>query len=193
MSDTCTPPRTRLVDGVEVPATGRWLIDPGHADVGFVGRHLVFTKVRGRFRGVRGFVDIAADPEVSVVEVDIDMASVDSGDPTRDEHLRSADLFDVQQFPVATFRGRAMRWFGTAGRVAGELMIKGVTRPVELDVGYLGSVADPWGGERATFSASASVNREDWGISWNVPLAGGGLLVSKEIQLELELETIRQQ
>jgi polyisoprenoid-binding protein YceI len=192
MADTATTPFTRLVDGVEVPAAGRWLIDPGHAEVGFVGRHLVLTRVRGRFRGVQGFVDIGADPEDSTVEVSIDMASVDSGDPARDEHLRSADLLDVEQFPVAAFRGRAVRWSGAAGRLAGDLAIKGVTRPVELDVVYLGAVTDPWGGERAVFSASASVNREDWGISWNLPLAGGGLLVSREIQLELELETIRQ-
>ena len=85
-----------------------------------------------------------------------------------------------------------MHWSGHNGKLAGELMIKGVTCPVELDVAYLGAVIDPWGGERAAFSARATVNREDWGISWNMPLAGGGLLVGKEIQLELELETVRQ-
>jgi polyisoprenoid-binding protein YceI len=179
------------MDGVDLPATGRWRIDPGHAEVGFVGRHLLFTKVRGRFRGVEGFVDVTDDPDETVVEVTITMGSVDSGDETRDGHLRSADLFDVERYPTATFRGHARRWSGRTGRLAGDLTIKGVTRPVELDVICRGVVTDPWGGERAVFSASATVNREDWGIGWNMPLAGGGVLVSRDIQLELELETVR--
>jgi len=192
MSDTATTPLTRLVDGVQVPAAGRWRIDPGHTEVGFVGRHLVFTRIRGRFRGVQGLIDIAPNPDDSTVEVTIDMASVDSGDPARDEHLRSADLFHVDQFPVAIFRSKSVRWSGRNGKLGGQLMIRGVTCPVQFDVAYLGAVTDPWEGERAAFSARATVNREDWGISWNLPLAGGGLLVGKEIQLELELETVRQ-
>jgi polyisoprenoid-binding protein YceI len=192
MSHTCADSPVRDVDGVELPAAGRWRIDPGHAEVGFVGRHLVFTKVRGRFRGVDGVVEIGDDTDESTVEVTIQMATVDSGDATRDEHLRSPDLFDVENFPTATFRGRARDWSGRRGSVDGELTIKGVTRPIELDVTYLGFVADPWGGERAIFSATASVNREDWGIGWNMVLDAGGLLVSKEIELELELETVRE-
>ena len=183
---------TRLVDGVELPAAGRWAIDPGHAEVGFVGRHLVFTKVRGRFRDVSGVVVIGDDPRDSTVEVTIGMASVDSGDQTRDDHLRSADLFDVEQFPLATYRGRVASLAGKRATVHGELTLKGVTRPVDLDVEYLGAVADPWGGERAIYSASATINREDWGITWNMVLETGGLLVSKEIRLELELETVRE-
>jgi polyisoprenoid-binding protein YceI len=182
----------RVVDGTELPAPGRWQIDPGHTEVGFVGRHLIFTKVRGRFRGVEGFVDVAENPDDSVVEVTIDMRSVDSGDETRDEHLRSGDLFDVERFPTATFRGRANGWSGRNGTLVGELTIKDVTKPVTLDVEYLGFVTDPWGGERAIFSASSALNREDWGIGWNMILETGGALVSKEIQLQLELETIRQ-
>lgn len=183
---------TRVVDGVDLPAPGRWVIDPGHAEVGFVGRHLVFTKVRGRFRDVSGVVVIGDDPLDSMVEVTIGVASVDSGDQTRDDHLRSSDLFDVQQFPVATYRGRATSWAGSSGTVRGELTLRGVTHPVELTVEYLGFVVDPWGGERAIYSASASINREDWGITWNMALEAGGLLVSKEIRLELELETVRE-
>ena len=187
MSGTAALP----VDDVELPAAGRWRIDPGHADVGFVGRHLLFTKVRGRFRTVEGFVDVAPEPNDTAVEVTIDMTSVDSGDATRDEHLRSPDLFDVDRFPIATFRGRAHDWSTRTGTLAGHLTIKDVTRPVQLDVTFLGTVADPWGGERAIFSASGTVNREEWGISWNLPLDGGGLLVSKEIQIQIELETVR--
>jgi polyisoprenoid-binding protein YceI len=189
--DLVSPP-TRPVDGVQLPAVGTWMLDPGHAEIGFVGRHLVFTKVRGRFRGVDGRVEVAADPNQTTVEVTIDMTSVDSGDDTRDDHLRSADLFDVATYPTATFRGRAQGWSGRAGTLDGELTIKGIAKPLTLEVSHLGQVRDPWGNDRASFSASGTLNREDWGIGWNVVLDGGGLLVSKEVRIEIEIETVRQ-
>jgi len=192
ITDTTSNEATRAVDGVELPAPGRWTIDPGHAEVAFIGRHLVFTKVRGRFRAVEGFVEVAEDPNDSTVEVHIGMASVDSGDATRDDHLRSADLFDSANHPTATFRGKAAGWGGPTGQLVGDLTIKGVTRPVTLAVEYQGFVVDPWGGERAIFSASGAIDREDWGVGWNMVLETGGVLVSKEIRIELELETIRQ-
>ena len=179
---------TRVVDGIELPAAGAWRIDPGHADVGFVGRHLVFTKVRGRFRDVSGVIHVAEDPNDTTVDVVIDMSSVESGSDQRDEHLRSADLFDVERFPTATFHGAAQGWTGRAGTLAGDLTIKDVTRPLVLEVDYHGFVRDPWGGQRIVFSASATINREDWGVTWNMPLETGGLLVSKEIRIELDLE-----
>lgn len=192
MHTTSTSGPVRVLDGVELPAPGPWRIDPGHTEVGFVGRHLVFTKVRGRFRGVEGRIDIGDDPADTTVEVTIDMTSVESGSDARDEHLRSADLFDVANHPTATFRGRADGWQGTTGRLAGELTVKGVTEPIVLDVEYLGFVADPWGGERAVFSASATIERERWGVGWNLVLESGGLLVSKDVRLELELEAVRE-
>jgi polyisoprenoid-binding protein YceI len=151
----------------------------------------MFTKVRGRFCGVDGYVDIAPDPNECRVEVAIDMASVESGDTARDAHLRSADLFDVERYPASTFTGTTRGWTGSSGILDGVLTIKDLPRPVQLQVTYLGAVTDPWGGQRAIFSAATTVNREDWGITWNMPLASGGLLVSKEIQLEIELETVR--
>lgn len=190
-SSHSTPTPTRLVQGVELPASGSWKIDPGHAEVGFVGRHLVFTKVRGRFRDVTGVIRVDEDPNDTTVDVVIDMASVESGSEQRDEHLRSADLFDVERFPTATFRGAAQDWNGRTGSLAGELTIKDVTRPVVLDVEYHGFVRDPWGGDRIVFSASTTINREDWGVSWNMPLEAGGLLVSKDIGIHLELEATR--
>lgn len=182
---------TREVDGIELPAAGAWRIDPGHAEVGFVGRHLVFTKVRGRFRNVSGVIQIAEDPNATTVEVEIDMSSVESGSDQRDEHLRSEDLFDVERYPAATFRGAANGWAGRTGKLVGDLTIRGVTRPVALEVEYHGFVRDPWGGDRIVFSASTAINREDWGVNWNMPLEAGGLLVSKEIRIELELEATR--
>jgi len=184
---------TRTLAGVEIPTPGVWQIDPGHAEVAFVGRHFMLTKVRGRFTGVTGAVTVADDPATSSVEVDIDMASVDSGDQTRDDHLRSADLFDVENHPTATFRSTRVTQSGSStGEIAGDLTIKGVTRPVTLDVEYLGHVHDPWGNDRAIFSAATTINREDWGLTWNMVLDAGGVLVSKEIRIEIEVETIRQ-
>ena len=178
--------------GISAPAAGTWHIDPGHADVGFVGRHFGLSKIRGRFTGVSGVVEIAEDPAASSVVVEIDMASVSSGDQTRDDHLRSADLFDVEHHPTATFRSTGVAVQGREGQVFGELTIKGITRVVLLDVEFLGSVRDPWNNERAVFSAATKVNREDWGLTWNMVLEAGGLLVSKEIRLEIEVELIRQ-
>jgi polyisoprenoid-binding protein YceI len=139
---------------------------------------------------VSGAIQVAEAPDDSTVEVTIDMASVDSGSEARDQHLRSADLFDADRHPTATFSGRATGWQGRRGQLAGELTIRGVTRPVTLDVEYLGHVADPWGGQRAIFTAAGTVNREDWGLTWNMPLDGGGLLVSREIRIEIEFEAV---
>jgi polyisoprenoid-binding protein YceI len=183
---------TRVVAGAELPASGRWEIDPGHTEVGFIGRHFMLTKVRGRFTGVTGAIVVADEPGESTAEVTIDMASVESGSQARDDHLRSPDFFDVTRHPTATFSGRTTDWQGTHGLLAGELTICGITRPVTLQAGYLGHVADPWGGQRAIFTAEGTLNREDWGLTWNVPLDNGGLLVSKEIRIEIEAEAVLQ-
>ena len=184
---------TRTLAGVELPAPGVWEIDPGHAEVAFIGRHFMLTKVRGRFTGVSGAVTVAEEPTDSSLEVTIDMASVSSGDQARDDHLRSADLFDVEHNPTATFRSTAVtRSTDTTGTLSGDLTIKGVTRPVTLEVEYLGHARDPWGNDRAVFSAHTTIDREDWGLTWNMILETGGLLVSKEIRLEIEVEAIRQ-
>lgn len=189
---TATTPATRHLDGIELPAAGTWLIDPGHAEVAFVGRHFGLTKIRGRFTGVEGSVVVGDDPASSQVEVVIDMRTVSSGSDARDEHLRSADLFDVDQHPTATFRSTAVSLAGPTAHVTGELSMRGVTRQVTLDVEYLGHAADPWGGERAAFSARGRINREDWGLTWNMVLDAGGLLVSKEITLAIDVELVRQ-
>jgi polyisoprenoid-binding protein YceI len=181
---------TRLVAGAELPAPGRWQIDPGHTEVAFIGRHFMLTKVRGRFTGVTGAIVVAEEPGESTAEVTIDMASLESGSQARDDHLRSPDFFDVARHPTASFSGHAVGWQRTRGLLAGELTIRGVTRPVTLQTEYLGHVADPWGGHRAIFTAEGTLNREDWGLTWNMPLDGGGLLVSKDIRIEIETEAV---
>ena len=181
---------TRTVTGVELPAVGTWVLDPSHADVAFIGRHFLLTKVRGRFTGVAGAVVVADDPEASSVEVVIDMSSVSSGDQTRDDHLRSADFFDVEHFATARFASQSIAWAGTTGTVIGELTIKEVTRRVELAVEFVGYARDPWDNDRAVFSAATTINRDDWGLTWNMALEAGGVLVSKEIRIEIEVETI---
>jgi len=177
---------------LRMPTAGVWQIDPGHAEVGFVGRHLGLTKVRGRFTRVTGLIVIADDTRDSSVDVTIDMASVASGDQSRDDHLRSPDLFDVDAHPTATYRSTAVSFDGPRGTIDGNLTIKGIGRPVRLDADYVGQAVDPWGNERAVFSARTRINREDWGLTWNMLLEAGGLLVSKEITLEIEVELIRQ-
>jgi polyisoprenoid-binding protein YceI len=186
---TSSPP-TRTVGADVLPGVGTWGIDPGHTELAFVGRHFMVTKVRGRFTGVTGAVSIAEDMESSRVDVTIDMATVESGNHARDDHLRSAELFDVASYPTATFHSTSVQWHGTRGVVVGDLTIHGVTREVPLEVSFEGYVRDPWGGDRAIFSARTQVNREDFGITWNVALEAGGLLVSKDIHIEIDLETV---
>src|SRR3954447_2616272 len=182
----------RIVDGTALPTPGRWEVDPAHAEVAFVGRHFMLTKVRGRFTDVRGAVQVGEDPTDSTLEVVIGMGSVDSGNPTRDAHLRSVELFDVERYPEATFRSVRVDWRGSDGTVVGELTIHGTTRRVPLHVSYLGHARDPWGSDRAVFSARTRIDREDFGITWNMALQAGGVLVSKDIQIEIEVETVLQ-
>lgn len=189
---TTTTRPTRTVKGVEVPAAGTWKLDPDHAEIGFTGRHLMFTKVRGRFTDVEATIEIGEDLADSTVEATIRTASVDSGSAARDEHLKSADYFDVANHPTAHFRSTALHWEGgNQGTLSGELTIKGIARPVELTVDYLGFDTDPWSNQRAVFSAHGTVDREDWGLTWNMVLDSGSLLVSKQIELVLEFEATR--
>jgi polyisoprenoid-binding protein YceI len=183
----------RTLAGIELPTPGIWEIDPGHTEVAFIGRHFMLTKVRGRFTGVTGTVTVAEEPVESSLDVTIDMASVSSGDQARDDHLRSADFFDVDNHPTARFRSTAITRTGdTTGTITGDLTIKGVSRPVTLAAKYVGHATDPWGNDRAVFSAHGTLNREDWGLTWNMLLDSGGLMVSKEIRIEVEVEAIRQ-
>ena len=192
MSDTATTPATRTIDGVELPAPGTWAIDLSHSSVNFKVKHLGLGRTRGRFTQYEGTVEVAENPIDTTVAVTIDAASVDSHDAGRDEHLRSADFFDVANHPSLTFRSTGVRGGGESWKLDGELTIAGVTKPVTLDVAYEGVTVDPWGGTRAGFTATTQVNREDFGLTWNAALEAGGFLVGKTVTIELEVELVRQ-
>ena len=192
MSETTTTPATRAIDGVELPVAGTWAIDESHTSVNFKVKHLGLAKTRGRFSTLEGTVTVGERPEDSTVEVAIDAASINSNDETRDNHLRSADFFDVEQHPSITFRSTAVSGKGERWSVAGDLTIAGVTKPVTLDVDFDGVAGDPWGGSRAGFTAKTVVNREDFGLTWNAALETGGFLVGKTVAIELDVELVRQ-
>lgn len=184
---------TRDYQGVQVPEAGTYALDKGHTTIEFVGRHLMITKVRGRFTDFDGRIVIGESPEQSSVEVTIDAASVDSSDEKRDGHLRSADFLDVERYPTIAFRSTrvGINPDGTA-QVTGDLTVKDVTRPVTLDVEFDGAQPDPWGGQRLGFSAHTEIDREAWGLTWNVALETGGVLVGKKIRLEFNVEAVKQ-
>jgi polyisoprenoid-binding protein YceI len=186
-------PGTRVVDGRVVPEAGTWEIDPSHQSFEFIARHLM-AKVRGRFPGASGAATIAERPEDSTLEIEIDANTIDTKDDTRDAHMRSNDFFGVEDHPTISFRSTGVRpgkgeseW-----QVDGDLTIKGTTRPVTVDVEFLGGAIDPWGNQRIGFSGVVpEVDREEWGLTWNAPLEAGGFLLSKSVRLEIEAELIR--
>ena len=175
-----------------------WKIDPAHTLVEFSAKHMKITTVKGRFTGVEGtLVTDADDPDGSSVEVKIDADSIDTGSADRDKHLRSADFLDVENHPEITFKSRSVKGAhaeeGDKFKVVGDLTIRGNTREVELDAEYHGHGGDPWGGERASFSAKTKIDRRDWGLTWNQALETGGILVSNEIKINLEVQAVLQE
>jgi polyisoprenoid-binding protein YceI len=175
------------------PAAGTYTIDPGHSGVSFTGRHLMVSKVRGKFGVESGTVIIADDPERSSVEATLSAASVESGDAKRDEHLRSADFFDVEHYPTITFRSTSVEDDHNGEfTLHGDLTVRGVTKPVTLHGEYLGASQTPWNTTVIGFTAETEVNRRDWGLEWNMALDTGGVLVSDKIKLVIDAEAIRQ-
>jgi polyisoprenoid-binding protein YceI len=173
------------------PTAGTYALDTTHSYVSFTARHLMVTKVRGRFPVTDGRLVIGDDPAASSVEATIDLAAVESGDPKRDEHLRSADFFDTENHQYATFRSTRVEDHQDGEfTLHGDLTIRGVTRPVELKGEYLGTQASPWGDTRVGFSAETEVSRKDWGLNWNVALETGGVVVGDKIKLVIDAEWI---
>lgn len=175
------------------PAVTTWAIDPAHTTVEFAVRHLMIATVKGRFTGVSGTVrNDESDPTQSAVEIAIDTASIDTREPQRDAHLRSADFFDVERFPTMTFRSTRLERVRADGfTLVGDLTIRGVTRQVTLEVSAEGRARDPWGGERAGFSATARIKRSDFGLTWNQVLESGGLMVSDDVTITVDVELVK--
>ncbi|WP_068403199.1 YceI family protein [Kribbia dieselivorans] len=163
---------------------GTWTIDASHSTIGFTARHLMVTKVRGSFHDYSGAVVVAEPVENSKVDVTIQIASVDTKDEGRDNHLRSGDFFDAEAHPTMTFTSTSF----DGDKLTGDLTIKGITKPVVLDVDFEGVVTDPWGNEKAGFEAETEINRKDWGLDWNATLEAGGVLVSEKIKINLDLQ-----
>ena len=172
--------------------TTTWNIDPGHSEVGFAVKHMMVSTVRGRFRGVEGVLTIdETDPRRSTVNADIDAASVDTGVEQRDAHLRSDDFFNVERYPQLKFRSTAIEQVdGERWRMAGELTIRDVTRPVSLDVEFEGRGPDAYGGQRAGFTATTKISRKDYGVNWNALIEAGGVAVSDTVKITLDIEAV---
>lgn len=172
-----------------------WNLDATHTEVGFSVKHMMFTTVRGRFEALEGTVRLDSEnPESSSVEVSIDANSLDTGVADRDNHLRSGDFFDTESFPTLTFRSRKVEGSlanpGDSFKVTGDLTIRGETREVVLDATFEGTGTDPWGGTRAGFSAETSIDRRDFGLTWNQALETGGVLVGTEIKISLNVQAV---
>ena len=173
--------------------TGHYTIDPAHSRIGFVARHAMVTKVRGSFNEFEGggYLD-AEDPSRSHLELTIHAASIDTRNTDRDAHLRSNDFFDMERYPEIRFVSTSVEPADdTTYRVTGDLTIKGVTKPVTIDVELTGSAVDPFGNQRLGLEGSVVVNRKDWGVTWNAPLEAGGVLVGEKVTLEFEVSAIK--
>jgi polyisoprenoid-binding protein YceI len=171
-----------------------WNIDSAHTSVNFSVRHMMITNVRGQFDQISGTVEFNPErPAESSIDVRINAASINTREPQRDGHLKSPDFLDVENYPEISFKSRQIEVIDdTSGRVTGDLTIRGVARPVTLEVEYAGMSRSPWGTNVAGFTATTSINRKDWGLTWNVALETGGVLVGDSIKITIEIELVQQ-
>ncbi|CDJ99138.1 conserved hypothetical protein [Microbacterium sp. C448] len=183
MTDTTATP-------IEFPGykAGTWTLDPSHSEVQFSVRHMMISKVRGTFGVKSATLTAPENPLEATVEATVDVASVDTKDEGRDNHLRSADFFDVETYPTMEFRSTGVRIENGDFLVDGNLTIKDVTKPVTFDFDFGGFGTDPWGNYKAGATAKAVINREDFGLTWNAALETGGVLVGKDVTIELDLQ-----
>ena len=175
-----------------IPA-GTWAVDTSHSTIGFVARHMMVAKVRGRFKDFTADIVIAENPLESRVDATVQMASVDTNDETRDNHLRTNDFFDIENHPTMTFRTTSIEPDGDNYKLNGDLTVRGVTKPVTFDLEVGGAGKDPWGNTKAGFSATTTINRKDFGVEWNAPLETGGVIVGDKVTIELDIEAALQQ
>lgn len=178
---------------VAAPAPGVWQFDPMHSALTITARHLMVTKVRGTFEEMDVDIVVAEEPAESTVEVVAQAGSVTTGVADRDGHLRSSDFLDVENHPTITFRSTGIAPDGDGWKLTGDLTIRDVTKPVTFDLSFEGSAEDPYGNTKAAFTAIGEIDREDWGLTWNVPLEGGGVLVSKRFGVEFDIQATLQE
>jgi polyisoprenoid-binding protein YceI len=176
----------------EIPGyvAGTWAIDPVHSEVSFVVRHMMVSKVRGRFETFSGTVTTGDDPLQSTVSATVDLSSVNTASPDRDNHIRSADFFEVETHPTMTYQSTGVRRDGDDFLLDGDLTLRGVTKPVTFKLEVNGFGPDAFGGTRAGFSATSEINRSDFGVSYNGPIPGGGVAVSEKVTITLEIEGV---
>jgi polyisoprenoid-binding protein YceI len=181
---------------VEIPGyvAGTWAIDPVHSEVSFVVRHMMVSKVRGRFDKFEGTIVTADDPLASTVTASVDLSSINTGQEQRDAHIRSADFFEVEKYPTMTFTSTAIKASEDGYILEGDLTLKGVTRAVAFNLEISGFGPDAYGGTRCGFSASTQINRTDYGVNFNGPIPGvpGGVAVSENVTINLEVEGVLQ-
>jgi polyisoprenoid-binding protein YceI len=170
------------------PAIGVWDIDPAHSHLSIIARHLMVSKVRGTFEDISGTIEVAEDPTMSSAKVEAKAASVTTGVADRDGHMRSPDFLDAETYPLVTFESTSVTPSGDDWKLTGDLTIRGVTKLVSFDLTYEGSAEDPYGNTRAAFVATGEIDREQFGLTWNAPLEGGGVLVSKNFKIEFEVQ-----
>ncbi|MEH0845110.1 YceI family protein [Micromonospora sp. CPCC 205711] len=184
---------TRDWEGLTIPTAGTYLLDAAHKRVGFVARHMMVSKVRGEFAETSATITIADDPLQSSVSASIQAASINTAQADRDAHLRSPEFLDAETFPTLEYRSTGVKSRkGNEFVLSGELTIKGVTRPVDLEVEFEGVGRTPFGQDVFGFTATTEIDREDFGLTWNVALETGGVLVGKKIKIEIEGEAVRQ-
>ncbi|MBV2154112.1 YceI family protein [Kitasatospora sp. SUK 42] len=174
--------------------TGDYVLDPTHTRIGFVARHAMVTKVRGSFADFEGTAHLdGEDPSRSTAQVVIKVDSISTGVEQRDQHLRTNDFLDAPNYPDITFRATGVEALGGIDyRVTGDLTIKDITRPISIDFEYTGNAVDPYGNLRVGLEGSVTINRKDFGVSWNAALEGGGVLVGEKVVLEFDISAIRQ-
>ncbi len=170
---------------------GTWNVDPTHSSLTFVVRHLMVSKVRGRFGAFSGTATITDEKLLSHVTATAEVASIDTSDAGRDEHLKSADFFDVATYPTIGFKSTKITRSGSDYTLTADLTIKGVTKSVDFALEFDGVGQDPWGNTKAGFSAEAEINRKDWGLEWNVALETGGVLVGEKVKLALDIQLVK--
>lgn len=188
MTDAPTLP-TREFEGLAIPTPGTYTVDTSHSELTFSVRHMMVSKVRGRFGAVQGTIVFAEDPLASSVSIDIDVASVDTHSPDRDAHLTSADFFDAETFPTITFRSTGVSELrDDTFTLEGDLTVRDVTRPVSFTVTYNGAAKNPWGQVVVGFEGRIELDREDFGLTWNQTLETGGVLVGKVVTIDIAIE-----